>query len=320
MCAATIRKVLLTGGFRFGGVHAFAQALAHGFEILGYTSEVISPFAIFRRWHDLRDPAVLKILGTQALFAAPFARRAICVVHGFPRPDAQGWLKTITKLILFKVINRLPSCRLVAVSHYVAVHLKCVNLRIDAVIHNPVQEAFLQPWQEQGERHYLTYVGRLIFAKNVHQLLPAMLQMLNYDPQLRIYIVGEGPQKKELEAIAQGNPRVKFTGNLDSNAVIDVLQKTRVFVSGNEMEPFGITYLEALSEGCIVCMPACGGGIEIDLSGVGKYIYLLPLSFDFTETVSTLKDAWQSGNNTFNISTYRNENTATQYFHIGVTI
>jgi glycosyltransferase involved in cell wall biosynthesis len=316
MCAATIRKVLLTGGFRFGGVHAFAQALAHGFEILGYTSEVISPFAIFRRWHDLRDPAVLKILGTQALFAAPFARRAICVVHGFPRPDAQGWLKTITKLILFKVINRLPSCRLVAVSHYVAVHLKCVNLRIDAVIHNPVQEAFLQPWQEQGERHYLTYVGRLIFAKNVHQLLPAMLQMLNYDPQLRIYIVGEGPQKKELEAIAQGNPRVKFTGNLDSNAVIDVLQKTRVFVSGNEMEAFGITYLEALSQGCTVVMPACGGGLEMALKEIGHRIYLLPLSFDVEAIVAVLQQALNVENKPYDMFAYRDYNVAAKYLQL----
>jgi glycosyltransferase involved in cell wall biosynthesis len=311
-----IRKVLLTGGNCYGGVHAFAQALAHGFQKLGYPVEVIPPFAIFRRWRDLRDPSVLKILGTHALFAAPFSRRAICVAHGFPRPDAQGWLRTIVKLALYKSANLSHCSRLVAVSGYAAVHLKCINLCIDAVIHNPAQEIFFQPWQEQETRNYLTYVGRLVPAKNVHQLLPAMLQMLTTDAQLRISIVGDGPQWAELKAIAQGNPRVEFTGNLGSKAVIDVLRKTRVFVSGNEMEPFGITYLEALSQGCTVVMPACGGGLEIDLEGIGSRLQLFSLSFDADAITSALKRAWNASNDRYDISAYRDEKVAAQYMQL----
>jgi glycosyltransferase involved in cell wall biosynthesis len=312
-----IRKVLLTGGFRYGGVHAFAQALAQGFESLGYPAEVISPFAIFRRWRDLRDPSVLKILGTQAIFAAPFARPTICVACGVPHPKAQGWAKALGTLISYKLANLSRSCRLVAVSHYVAVHLGCVDLRIDAVIHNPVQEAFLQPWQEEEKRIYLTYVGRLVPVKNVHRLLPAMLQVLSTDPKLRICIVGDGPQRKELEAMAQGNPCVEFTGNLDSNAVIEVLRKTRVFVSGNEMEPFGITYLEALSQRCAVVMPACGGGMEIALNEIGSRIQLLPLSFDMDELVPVLTRALSVVSSPYDISAYRDDNVAAQYLKLG---
>jgi len=315
-----IRKVLLTGGYCYGGVHAFAQALAHGFEKLGYPAEVIPPFAIFRRWRDLHDPSILKILGTHALFAAPFSRRTICVAHGFPRPDAQGWLRTIVKLALYKCANLSRCNRLVAVSDYAAVHLKCINLRIDAVIHNPVQNEFTLPWQERQERKYLTYVGRLIPAKNVHHLLPAMLKVLEDDPSLRVCIAGDGLQRKELETIAKGNPRVDFTGNIGSSAVLDLLRKTRVFVSGNEMEPFGITYLEALSQGCTVAMPACGGGLEIALKEIGNRINLLPLSFDIDAIAAILRQSLSADNKRYDVSSYRDDNVAKKYLMVGKRI
>jgi glycosyltransferase involved in cell wall biosynthesis len=318
MSTKAISKVLLTGGFQFGGVHAFACALAHGFEVLGYPAEVIPPLTIFRRWRDLRDPSVLKILSTQAVFAAPFARNAICMAHGFPRPDAQGWAKTLGVLLSLKIANWSSSCRLVSVSDYVAVHLRSIyNLRVDAMIHNPVQEVFLQPQIVQEGRHYLTYVGRLVPAKNVHRLLPAMLQMLDFDSRLRICIAGDGPQREELEAMAQGNLRVEFTGNLDSHAIVKQLQKTRVFVSGCETEAFGVAYLEALSQGCIVAMPACGGGMEIDLETIGSQIQLLPLSFDTEAIVAVLRRALSASNVAYDISKYRDGHVASQYIKTG---
>jgi len=319
--STAIRKVLLTGGFRYGGVHAFAHALAHGFESLGYPAEVIPPFAIFRRWRDLRDPSVLKILGTQAIFAAPFACRAICVACGFPRPDAQGWARTLGILISYKIANLSRSCRLVAVSEYVAAHLRGIHgLRVDAAICNPVQVDFTKPWKEGAERTYLTYVGRLIHAKNVRRLLPAMLQVLDGDPRLRICIVGDGPLRTDLEAMAQGISRVEFTGNIDSEGVIECLRKTRVFVSGNEMEPFGITYLEALSQGCNVAMPACGGGLEIDLPEIGHRIQLLPLSFDTNAMADVLRQALKVDNTPYDVSAYRDDNVAAKYLRLGVLL
>jgi hypothetical protein len=40
------------------------------------------------------------------------ARRAICVAHGFPRPDAQGWLKILAILASMKLGNLSPGCSL----------------------------------------------------------------------------------------------------------------------------------------------------------------------------------------------------------------
>jgi glycosyltransferase involved in cell wall biosynthesis len=171
-------KVLITGGREVGGLTAFANGLSEGFTALGIPSEVIPPNEIFKRWRDLRDQRVLKILSTTAVFAAPFARRAICAAHGFPRADAQGWARMAAILGSFKLANTRSEARLVAVSDYVAAHLRGLfNLQVDAVIRNPVQSCFLEPADESGDRCYLTYVGRLLPAKNVHRLLPAMCDL-----------------------------------------------------------------------------------------------------------------------------------------------
>ena len=198
-------KVLITGGCEVGGLCSFAEGLHEGFASRGIPAEIIGPSEVLSRWRELRDPGVLKILSTTAVFAAPFARRAICVAHGFPRPDAQGWLKTLAILASFKLANLSSGCRLTAVSEYAAAHLRAVHrLRVDAVIHNPLQSIFCEPWEPSEPRNYMTYVGRLIPVKNLHRLLPAMLQLLDQNPDLRICIIGDGPQRRELEAFGPG--------------------------------------------------------------------------------------------------------------------
>jgi glycosyltransferase involved in cell wall biosynthesis len=288
---AAPQKVLITGGREVGGLTAFANGLSEGFAALGIPSEVIAPNEIFRRWHELRNPRVLKILSTTAVFALPFAaRRVICVAHGFPRADAQGWARMVAILASFKLANSSSQARLVAVSDYVAAHLRGpFNLRVDAVIRNPVQSCFLEPPDESCERRYLTYVGRLIPAKNVRRLLPAMCDLQRENPELRICIIGDGPQRAELEASFRTDPPIEFTGNLDPLEVRGYLRRTKVFVSGNEMEPFGITYLEALGQGCAVAMPACGGGLEVAPDLIGTRVQLLPLSFEHEGVLQALR-------------------------------
>ena len=318
---ATPEKVLITSGHEVGGLTAFAAGLSEGFTALGIPSEVVSPGHIFKSWSDLRDPSVLKILSTTAVFAAPFARCAICVAHGFPRADAQGWARMAMIVASFKLANSLSQARLVAVSDYVAAHLRGLfNLKVDATIRNPLQLSFLEPSVEVAGRRYLTYVGRLIPAKNVHRLLPAMCDLQRENPDLRICIIGDGPQRAELESSFRTDPPIEFTGDLDPLEVRRYLQRTKVFVSGNEMEPFGITYLEALSQGCAVGMPACGGGVEIALDLVGARVQLLPLSFERQGVLSALRRALNSTGTPVSLAGYEPKAVAEAYLETGKSL
>jgi glycosyltransferase involved in cell wall biosynthesis len=307
-------KVLITGGREVGGLSTFAEGLREGFAELGVPAEIVRPCRILSHWRELRDPGVLKILSTTAVFAAPFARRAICVAHGFPRPDAQGWLKTLAILASFKLANLCSGCRFTAVSDYVAAHLRAIyKLRVDAVVHNPLQSVFREPLQSSEPRNYLTFVGRLIPAKNLHRLLPVMQQLLEEDSELRICIIGDGPQRRKLETMVQDKSRTEFIGALNSLDVRTYLRKTKVFVSACETEALGLAYVEALSQGCAVAMPASGGGLEIAPNLIGTQIQLLPLSFHDADVLDVFRRATKSTNSPVAFGAYVPEAIAAQY-------
>jgi len=291
MTQATPSKVLITGGAPAGGLASFAQSLALGFMALGIPAEVISPGKIAGRYGELRDPAILKILSTTAVFAAPLARRAICVAHGFPRADVQGWIKMLGIIASYRIANRCA--QLVAVSHYAAAHLRAIfSLHVDAVIHNPLHTLFRDPIDAPAPpRQYVTFAGRLHPAKRLDRIFPAICSLVEETPDLHACILGAGPLRAELEAQAQGNSRIEFTGSLPPDQVRAWLRRTRLFVSGCETEALGIAYLEALSQGCVVAMPAAGGGLEIAPEEIGKSIRLLPLPLELAAVLSVLREA-----------------------------
>lgn len=317
----TPRKVLITRGREVGGLTAFATGLSEGFAALGIPSEEIPPNDVFKRWRDLRDPGVLKILSTTAVFAAPFARRAICVAHGFPRVDVAKWAKAAGIFASYKVASLHSEAKLVAVSDYVAAQLRCLfNVRAEAVIRNPVRSCFLEATDEPAERCYVTYVGRILPAKNLHRLLPAMRDLQSENPSLRICIIGDGPQLESLRTSFGAEPSIEFAGNLEPLEVRKRLRQTKVFVSGNEMEPFGITYLEALSQGCAVAMPASGGGVEIALDHVGTQVQLFPLSFERRDVLSALRRAFNSRATSVSLSGYEPRAVAQAYLETGESL
>lgn len=313
--ADTPRKVLLTGGREVGGLTSFAEALAEGFGQLGIPAEVIPPARIWSRWRDLRDPDVLKILSTTAIFAVPFARGAICVTHGYPSPVFLGWKKFLGHLCADRLAILSPEACFVTVSHYSAVHLEAIlALKVDAVIANPIKSIFLEPFDFSGERRrYITFAGRLHSDKNVAQLLPPMMDLLDQDSDLEVLIIGDGPQRQMLETLAAGRARVHFTGSLNPIELRTRLRQTRVFVSGCPYEALGIAYLEALSQGCNVVMPACGGGLEIAPDLIGTRIQLMPFPLGHTGIRAAIARALEHENRPVCLDSYTPQAVAGKY-------
>jgi glycosyltransferase involved in cell wall biosynthesis len=293
MTASPPRKVLIAGGKNGGGVASFAEALRCGFTELGLPVEVAAPADILRRVGELRDSQVLKILSLASVFAAPIARRAICIAHGFPCAKHQGWPTTLAVLASLRLATASKGAQLVVVSHYSALHLNSIfGLRVDAVIHNPVHPLFLEPVPETGsKREAITYVGRLHRSKNVDRLIPPMRDVLDENPGLRVWIIGDGPMRSELECITAGDQRIELLGSLAPLKVRARLRRSRVFVSGNPTEPFGIVYLEALSQGCALAVPASGGGLEIAPDLIGTCIQLFPTYMDRQAVAAAIRKA-----------------------------
>ncbi len=87
--------------------------------------------------------------------------------------------------------------------------------------------------------------------------------------QAELLLVGDGPDRAEAEARAQGlgmGPRVRFLGE---TLHVDKLHASAdVFVLASEQESFGLSALEAMASGVPVLAPAVGGLPELLRDGV----------------------------------------------------
>jgi len=98
---------------------------------------------------------------------------------------------------------------------------------------------------EKSDKPRVIYVGRLIGYKHVDDLLVAFSKL---DFNVELYIVGEGPKRKNLEALAEKlkvDQNVTFTGFVGERKKIELLKSSHVLVLPSSTEGFGIAVIEA---------------------------------------------------------------------------
>lgn len=111
------------------------------------------------------------------------------------------------------------------------------------------------------DRSYVVFVGRLDRSKGVHTLLEAWKLL----PDVPLKIIGDGPDRKQLEALVKKeNLQVEFTGFLDKQDILDFVSKA-VFqcVPSEWYEGFPMVMLEAFSMGTPILASSIGSVDEI---------------------------------------------------------
>jgi len=121
------------------------------------------------------------------------------------------------------------------------------------------------------------YVGTLRRSKNVHFLIDAFSTKFR-DTECTLTIVGSGPDEHHFKQLVNQNriaDQVHFSGRLDRRSVLEVMRGHDCLVMVSE-ETFGMVYIEAMSQGCIVVAAKDQGidGIVID----GENGFLSPLN------------------------------------------
>jgi glycosyltransferase involved in cell wall biosynthesis len=135
------------------------------------------------------------------------------------------------------------------------------------VVPNGIDLAKIAAVAPAAEEWDVIFTGRLIREKNVDVLLRALVPVREEIPDLRALIVGDGPERPALEALARdlGLP-VTFAGFLpDYDSVIAAMKASRVFVLPSTREGFGIAALEAMACGLPVVTADHPGNAARDL-------------------------------------------------------
>ena len=106
-----------------------------------------------------------------------------------------------------------------------------------------------------GDGGHVLFVGRLTAAKGVRFLIDAIREC----PDVRLVVVGDGPERPHLELLASGLDRVTFTGMATRAEVARHMDAARLLVQPSLQEGVPNTVMEAMAKGIPVIASRVGG-------------------------------------------------------------
>ena len=98
----------------------------------------------------------------------------------------------------------------------------------------------------------ILFVGRLEKKKNIEFLINAEKKLLEVNPNIRLLIVGDGPDKEKYEKMAESlelGDRVIFNGKAAWEEVPIYYQVADLFATASKSETQGLTVIEAMASG-----------------------------------------------------------------------
>jgi len=131
------------------------------------------------------------------------------------------------------------------------------------IIPNGVDTNFFKPNQKVKKENIILFVGRLIKRKGVSYLIEAFtLLEEKHRKSWQIWIVGDGPEKKNLIKLCKINKinkKVKFLGRKKKKELIKIYNQAKFFILPSLNEGMSNTLLEAMACGLPVITTKTGG-------------------------------------------------------------
>jgi glycosyltransferase involved in cell wall biosynthesis len=153
----------------------------------------------------------------------------------------------------------------VAISTEVQKRIRRIYGRDSVVIFPPVETDRFSLSDSRPEPFFLV-ASRLIPYKRIDLAIRAANRL-----GLSLVVVGEGRDRKKLEAIA--GPTVKFLGRVSEEELSSLLRRCSAFIFPG-LEDFGIAPVEAMASGRPVIAYRGGGALDTIVPGVtGEFFY-----------------------------------------------
>jgi glycosyltransferase involved in cell wall biosynthesis len=151
--------------------------------------------------------------------------------------------------------------RYLAISQYVAGRIRLYYNRQSTIVYPPVDTEYFRPGTAAPGAAFVI-VSALVPYKHLELAIDAA-----HAAHLPLDIVGDGPERARLEALAARGPGVRLLGRLDDAAVREHYRTAAAVLLPGE-EDFGIVPVEAQACGRPVVALARGGATETVIDGV----------------------------------------------------
>jgi glycosyltransferase involved in cell wall biosynthesis len=143
------------------------------------------------------------------------------------------------------------------------------------IVHCGVVPDRLTPVVHDGPGSRLLFVGRVVEQKGLVHLFEALDRLRERYPDLRLTVVGDGPDRASLERRARSmglTNRVDFVGAKSQAEVAALLAEADIFVLPSYAEGVPVVVMEALGSGVPVVASFVGGMAELVEDGVNGYL------------------------------------------------
>jgi glycosyltransferase involved in cell wall biosynthesis len=222
--------------------------------------------ALVKLW-TMRRPDVVHIvtegpLGWSALQAAIKLKLSVTSdfrtnFHAYSGHYGIGWLQKPIFAYLRKFHNRtqctmVPTEELRRELQTLGFHnLRVVARGVDTQLFNPAKrsDVLRSSWDASHDTPVAIYVGRLASEKNLGALITAFNQMRLLRPDTKLVLVGDGPQRKELEGRVPG---AIFVGLKRGEELAQHYASGDIFLFPSITETFGNVTCEAMASGLAV--------------------------------------------------------------------
>ena len=150
-----------------------------------------------------------------------------------------------------KLTMHLPD-QIIANSDFTASRLRSFGVMGNrlVIIENNLDFNFINGATTELAGYEILYAGRLIAHKKVEILIEAMQILTRTHPNIRLGIIGDGPESNKLKQIthdAKLDGNITFLGEVPNHKdVLGIMKKSNIFVSASEREGYGQSVLEAL--------------------------------------------------------------------------
>lgn len=227
-------------------------------------------FKTYAKEHNFRYDLIIVHFPTTLLwFAKEIAgnQKISCVMHGVD-------LRELEKLQVDKqqrYVEVIESASKVISYRSFALRQRAENIGFDTrksnVLYSGIPHEMIPEQTKVEEKIRHGFDGKIIFAGKINRQkrVDLILKAISLSKsKIECYVVGDGPERKELEALAKElgiDNRVSFLGYQERNEVARLMYQSDIFTMISQNETMGLVYLEAMAQGCIT-IGTRGEGID----------------------------------------------------------
>jgi glycosyltransferase involved in cell wall biosynthesis len=266
--AAYLKTALLAVHHRAPGVKGLLLGIAHFGEAVVLARELRRRSVGHLHTHFANAGATVGLLAAKMLdISWSF------VMHGPSETDyPAGYLlgrkvEAADMVVCVSWFAHSQSMRLVGASHWHKFRLVRCGLEMDKLpTVNP----------EARDPNTIICVGRLCSDKAQAGLLIAFSRLKQRHPKARLRLVGDGPDRAELESLAQSlgiAAETVFLGRLPENETLKEISKAGIFVLPSFWEGLPVAIMEAMALGIPVVTSRIAGVPELVLDGENGLLF-----------------------------------------------